>query len=107
MHRNLLFQKNCKVCRLKLELEICLCCNNFVNICKDCVQAIVSQYFSDSDINILVYKDAKTLSFIKLLMTSNFILFCKKCINLGIYYTDNDSKINMLINLYLKRHKSF
>lgn len=107
MYRNLLFRKHCKNCELKLDLEICLCCNHFVNICRECVQTIITQYFSDSDINILVYKDAKTLSFIKLLTSSNFILFCKKCINLGLYYTDNDSKINMLINLYLKRHRSF
>jgi hypothetical protein len=107
MYRNLKFKKYCNSCKVQLELEICLCCNYFINICSKCVNDIILQYFLDDDNNAIVFKETKVLCFIKLLTNSNFILFCNKCINLGLYYKDNDSKIDMLINLYLKRHRSF
>jgi hypothetical protein len=110
MFKQLLFDKKCSICKITLQLDVCLCCNRFINICKCCINNIVIDLFSNVDYNSLILPMENILNFSRLLSSSEPNIFCKNCIVTGLYdFNINESeKItdNIIIRIrYLTKMK--
>jgi hypothetical protein len=101
------FEKRCGLCKVQLELNTCAVCNYFVDICWNCTNNYINDFFSDKDINYYLTGTYPYMAkFIKL-VTENPHTFCKRCTSIGLnhYYTDTSiyiEKIKSLINLHVK-----
>lgn len=100
-------EKRCQVCKVQLELNTCTVCNHFVDICWNCTNNYINDFFSDKDINYYLTDTYPYMAhFIKLII-ENPHTFCYRCTLIGLNYYYNDTsiyidKIKSLINLHIK-----
>jgi hypothetical protein len=116
MTSNLLFIKHCKNCNVRVELYVCITCNFFVDICSECLNDLINQYFQDYS-NTLIYDEtlSNSLQFISMITrtSDNQSCLCRKCIQTGIYQIDLFTnikylnRIRSLVNRYLKNTKNY
>lgn len=97
----LLFDKWCRRCNIKIECEICICCNYLIDICLPCCTNEIINYFSSID---SFNQEKKSLYFVKIISQLEYLTFCYKCLMEGLYNKNNDTKVSKFIFLYLKRN---